>query len=564
VARWFARAFPGGPTPAQERAIPLIAEGRSVLLSSPTGTGKTLAGFLAILGDLFAREERGDLPARLDTIYVSPLKALANDVAKNLQAPLEGIEEELGWRPGRVRVALRTGETTPRERARMALQPPHVLVTTPESLALILLSPRWRVPLLGVRRVLVDEVHALAATKRGAHLALSLERLEARLDRPLQRIGMSATVRPLEEAAAFLAGGRPCERIAVTPPKRVELRAGTPHPAPFRVSGAAVEEALFGRMEETIARARSTIVFANTRHLTESVVRELRLRAGDRHGADDEDDEPGGLVAPHHGSMSKESRVSVEDRLRGGRLKCVVTSSSLELGIHAEAVDEVLMVGSPKLVARALQRVGRSGHSVGAEARGLMLAPCPDELAECAAVARLAAARDVEPLAVPPGGLDVLAQHLAALAAERSHTLDEALELTRRAWPYRELSREDADAVLHFLRDDARLVQYDGERFVCRSQAARIALARRGGTIPRVRLVRVFHGERFVGEVEEDFAAGLEPGTSIFQLAGERWRFVRPALLSIHVEPARGKEPTVPEWHAEALAASPQVLDEVR
>lgn len=564
VARWFARSFPGGPTEAQRLAIPLIAAGENVLLSSPTGTGKTLAGFLAILSDLFDRAEDGALPSRVDTVYVSPLKALANDVTRNLEAPLRGIEAEMCAKRGTVRHGLRTGETPQHVRARMAANPPHVLVTTPESLALLLLSPRWHVPLRTVRRVIVDEVHALAETKRGAHLALTLERLDRRAQRPLQRIGMSATVRPLEEAAAFLTGGRPCRVEHVKHGKQVALRAGLHHPDPLHASQERIEDALYARLDETISGSRSTLVFTNNRKGAEQMVLALRTRFGEKYGtAEDEEDQSTSLVAPHHGSMSKESRITVEERLKRGELKCVVTSTSLELGVHVDDVDEVVMLGSPKYVSRALQRVGRSGHHVGAHARGVMLSSEPDELAECVAIAGRVATRDVEPLRVPPGGLDVLAQHLTALAVDGTHTVEEALALTRSAWPYRALSEADLDATLCYLRDDARLIHHDGKRFGARSAAARITLARSGGAIPRAGLIRVLHGARFVGEVEEAFAEALNEG-DIFQLAGEAWRFLGPAILSIHVEPARGKMPTVPEWRSEGLAASPAVLQDMR
>jgi len=564
VARWFQRSFPAGPTEAQARAIPLIADGHNILLSSPTGTGKTLAGFLAILSDLFDKAEDNALPASVDTIYVSPLKALANDVMHNLEAPLRGIEAELGCKRGTVRHALRTGETPQHVRARMAAAPPHVLVTTPESLALLLLSPRWHAPLRQVRRVIVDEVHAIAETKRGAHLALTLERLDARAEQPLQRIGMSATVKPLDEAASFLTGGRPCRIEHIDHGKQVALKAGLSHPDPMHASQGRIEEALYARLDETITRSKSTLVFTNNRKGAEEMVMGLRERFGQKYGTtEDKEDQSTSLVAPHHGSMSKESRVTVEDRLKRGELKCVVTSTSLELGVHVDDVDEVIMLGSPKCVSRALQRVGRSGHQVGARAHGVMLAAEPDELAECAAIAGRVATRDVEPLRIPTGGLDVLAQHLTALAVDGTHTVEDAFALTRCAWPYRELSKDDLDATLRYLRDDARLIHYDGARFGARSVAARITLARSGGSIPRAGLVRVLHGARFVGEIEEAFAEALDEG-DIFQLAGEAWRFVGPAILSIYVEPARGLTPTVPEWRSEGLAASRFVLDDTR
>ena len=549
VAAWVGRALGGVLTPAQAQGVPRILAGENVLVSSPTGSGKTLAAFLGVLSELCREDDAGTLGRPgIRCVYVSPLKALARDVARNLLGPLEGV-----GRGGRVRVAMRTGDTPPSERARMARDPPHVLVTTPESLALVLGSPRLRPALAALRWVVVDEVHALMGTKRGAHLALSLERLPE-----AQRIGLSATVRPLEEAARFLCGARPCAIVEVPRERAPRLVVG-------RVRD---EDEALERAAAVVQENRATLVFTNTRASAERVAARLAERLGD---AADEDpsvdpehavpDAPG-VVAPHHGSMSREARVVVEERLKRSELRCVVASSSLELGIHADEVDAVVLLGSPKSSARALQRVGRSGHRVGGEPRGWLLAEDADEVLEGAAVALLAARGEVEPTPVPPGGLDVLAQHLLGLALEDAPTVDHAWALARRAWPYRDLPRGDVDALVAHLAD-ARLVRRDGARFEAAGGRARMTYAMTAGAIPDAALLRVLDGGRYVGEVDEAFAEALQPG-DVFQLAGRAWRFERALGRSVHVAPAPGRRATVPAWRSEGLSASPLVMTELQ
>ena len=551
VRAWLALAL-GEPTPAQAQAVPAILAGENVLVSSPTGSGKTLAAFLGVLSELLRLDDADALGEGIRVVYVSPLKALARDVSRNLLAPLQGV-----GRAERIRVAMRTGDTPRAERDRMARQPPHVLVTTPESLALVLSSPRLQPALRSVRFVVVDEVHALLATKRGAHLALSLERLETRCERPPQRIGLSATVQPLEEAARFLAGGRPCRAVEVP-------RASPPRLEVVRVRD---EEDAVERAAAVVAAHKTTIVFTNTRAGAERVAALLHDAMGapaeDEGDAQEDDVEraPVSPVAPHHGSMSREDRVVVEDRLKRSDLRCVVASSSLELGIHVDDVEAVVLLGSPRSAARALQRVGRSGHKVGGEPRGWLLASDPDELLEGAAIAELAAEGRIEPLAVPAGGLDVLAQHLLGLSLDGPVALDEAWALARRAWPYRALPREDVDSLVAHLAE-RRLIRREGARFVAASGRARMTYHMQAGTIPDAALLRVLAEGTYVGEVDEAFAEALEPG-EIFRLAGRAWRYERALGRSVHVTPAPGRLATVPEWRAEGLAASPLVLAEV-
>ena len=547
VAAWVERAL-GRPTPAQAQAVPRILAGEHVLVSSPTGSGKTLAAFLGVLSELCRMDDAGALGEGVRCVYVSPLKALARDVAKNLLRPLEGV-----GRAARIRVAMRTGDTPQAERERMVRRPPHVLVTTPESLALVLGSTRMRPALAGLRWLVVDEVHALMATKRGAHLALSLERLP-----PAQRVGLSATVRPLDEAARFLCGARPCAVVKVPRQRAPRLVLG-------RVRD---EDEALERAAAIVQENRTTLVFTNTRASAERVAARLGERLGepeeDEASVDPEHAAPDdhAVVAPHHGSMSREARVVVEERLKRSELRCVVASSSLELGIHADDVDAVVLLGSPKSSARALQRVGRSGHQVGGEPKGGLLAEDADELLEGAAIARLAARGEVEPTPVPVGGLDVLAQHLLGLALDGPTTVDDALDLARRAWPYRDLARADVDALVAHLAD-VRLVRREGARFAAAGGRARMTYSMTAGAIPDAALLRVLADGRYVGEVDEAFAEALQPG-DVFQLAGRAWRFERAMGRSVHVEPAPGRRATVPAWRSEGLSASPLVMGELR
>lgn len=531
LARWLADTH-GAPTPAQHATIPRLLAGEHVLLSSPTGSGKTLAAFLAVLTDLV---QRAPLQERTYCVYVSPLRALVNDMAKNLAAPIEGAGLD-------VRVAIRTGDTTAYERQKQARKPPHILVTTPESLALLLSSPVARENLRGVKWVVVDEIHAIAETKRGAQLSLTLERLAA-FSGEFQRVGLSATVSPVETVAEFLGGDRPVHAIEVPPKAPPALDVDMPVPEPLALTTSQLDEALLDRIEREISSSKTLLVFTNTRASAERLAARLKKRhAPDEVETESVDPEFGegedDLVAPHHGSMSKASRLVVEERLKRAEVRCVVASSSLELGIHAEHVDRVILLGSPKSAARALQRIGRSGHRPGDTARATLLVSDPGELPEALAVRRLAMERVVEDVAIPENALDVLAQHLVALRLDADLSADAAFALTRRAFSHRSLAREDFDAVWEDL-----------------PRVPRFAYLQNAGTIPESGLLKVFHGETYVGEVEEDFAAGLQPQDA-FLLAGKVWRYVRATPARVLVVPAKAGEGSVPAWRGEGISAT--------
>ena len=519
---------------------------------SPTGSGKTLAAFLGVLSELHALHARGRLEERVYAVYVSPLRALVHDMARNLEAPLAGIARRLGLDEPPVRVGLRTGDTPRAERERQARRPPHVLVTTPESLALVLSSPRLRPHLRGLRWMLVDEVHALAETKRGTQLALAMERLAEHAGE-FQRVGLSATVAPLDRVAAFLGGDRPV-RVEEAPPE------GEPEVEVALAEG----EEMLALVGDLVAAHRTTLVFSNTRRAAERVAAALRERrvelAGDdleEHSVDPAFGAPdaGALVAPHHGSMSREARLVVEERLKRAEMRCVVTSSSLELGVHVGTVDHVVLLGSPKASARALQRVGRAGHAPGLPRRATLVVEDADELPGAYALADLVRRRVVEEVRVPEAPLDVLAQHVLALALDGERRAGDAWRLTCRAMPYRSLSLSDFDAVLDHLERE-KLVEREADRFRAPHARQRRAHHAHAGTIPESALLRVHHGERYVGAVEEAFAESLSPG-DVFQLAGEAWRFARATPARLLVHPARGEAPTVPAWRSEGASLSP-------
>ncbi len=553
-------------TPPQVAAIPAIHAGRNVLVAAPTGTGKTLAAFLTVLSELVALHEAGTLADGIHAVYVSPLRALGYDVQRNLERPLAEISARMlasgsvtpdDDAEAPIRVASRTGDTTPAERRRMQKRPPHILVTTPESLAILLATPGFRAAFATVRWVVVDEVHALAGDKRGVHLALTLERLAAAARAPIIRVGLSATVAPLEGVARWLAGSRRrCEivewrtdRAAAFTVRSVLSGEVIPNPQTVqRLVGATVAE----RVEAN----RTTLVFTNTRAATERLAHRLMQRFGED------------AVAAHHSSLAREERLRVEERLRAGDLRCVVTSTSLELGIDIGTVDETVLVGSPRDATRALQRVGRSGHRIDRHPRGLFIATGVEDLFETIVVAEHAASGTLDPARIPTAPLDVLAQQLVAMAAERDWREDEAFTLVRRAAPYARLTRADFDAVLDYLSEaDTELeeqrvyakIERDGAVFRARSQTVRTIFYQNVGTITGGASVRIkpLGASEPVGTVEEDFIERLVAGDR-FLLAGRVWAFRYAQGMTAFVSPAGGR-PSVPRWASELMPATPGV-----
>jgi ATP-dependent Lhr-like helicase len=580
VREWFTATFPQGPTPAQRLAWPAVASGENLLLVSPTGTGKTLAAFLAILDGLFVEHAAGTLWPGLRCVYVSPLRSLGYDIERNLAGPLEGVRTRLGLDESPVRVGVRTGDTTAHQRRRFRDAPPHLLITTPESLALMLSQPSWHGHWATVGHLIVDEVHALVPTKRGTDLAVSLERLAARSGRDPLRIGLSATCRPAEPVARFLVGpDRPCRVVEAptpegTPPTVLEVESLLKSDeAPHR---GLTYRRLLRRLSRVVDGNRTTVVFANTRAFTEKITHDLRQSLGNDPNCPD----AAAAVAAHHSALDAKRRHEVEAALKAGTLRAVVTSTSLELGVDIGSADLTVQVGLPGGVARLLQRVGRSGHSVGVASRGLLLAATPAELAGAVVTARAAREGRVEPLRLIAAPLDVLCQQLIGMACEGEWVCDEAYSLVRRSAPMADLSRDDFDACLAFLAGDLasppgayepepggsprwtspRLWRRAG-LFGVRNQRVVRWFRSNVGTITSEESVRVMAGGVDVGTLEGSYAERLSPGDR-FVLDGRSLEFRRLDGLVVLAKPASG-EPALPRWTSDRQALTAELACEL-
>ena len=565
LREWFqARAWT--PTQPQIEGWPLIRAGRDVLISAPTGSGKTLAAFSICLDRLIEQASDGALPDQTLVVYVSPLKALTNDVRKNLEIPLGEIvelAEHTSTPLAPIRTAVRTGDTTTAERARMLRKPPHVLVTTPESLFILLTAEKSRALFTNVSTVIVDEIHAMAADKRGSHLALTLSRLDALVEagsgsKP-QRIGLSATVRPLDEVARFLSAG--AQIVDVGSKREIDLAIEVPRDELGPVASAEMWAEIYDRVAEHIRARRTTLVFVGTRRMSERVAFALTERLGE------------GVVMPHHGSLSKEKRFEAEHKLKNGELRAVVATASLELGIDIGTIDLVVQLGSPRSVAVGLQRIGRSGHWVGAKPEGRFFATTRDELLECAALVRAIRAGKLDALRIPRAPLDILAQQIVAAAATDEWKTDALFDLMRSAYPYRDLPRKDFDDVLTMLADgvahsrgrSGAFLHYDrvNERVRAR-RGARMAAITSGGAIPETANYNVVAEPEghIVGTLDEDFAVESLSG-DVFLLGTNSWRIRRVEPGVVRVEDAHGAAPTVPFWNGEGPGRTIELSHEV-
>jgi ATP-dependent Lhr-like helicase len=560
VVAWFQGTFGAGPTAAQAKGWTEILRGHDTLITAPTGSGKTLAAFLASIDSLVHRAERNELGDGIDVLYVSPLKALSSDVRKNLEAPLEGIRaaaREQGLVPPDIRVALRTGDTPAKVRAQILKQAPHILITTPESLYLMLTSERPRALLQRVRTVIVDELHALMRDKRGSHLALSLARLDAITERRPQRIGLSATIAPIEEAARFLVGfdagaSRPCAVVDVGHRRDLDLGVEVPTTDLEAIPTHEQWGEIYDRIAALVREHRTTLVFVNTRRMAERVAQHLAERLGEA------------CVGAHHGSLAKERRLALETRLKSGEMRALVATASLELGIDVGSVDLVCQIGSPRAVTTLLQRIGRSGHALGRTARGRMFATSRDELVECAALVQATVAGRLDRVEPPVAPLDVLAQQLVAECAAREWEDDGLYRLVREAAPFADLPRAEFDDVVASLREGqaarlgrgGALLHHDrvGGRLRGR-RAARLVALQNGGAIPEAADYRVLldPDETFVGTVNEDWAIESMAG-DVFVLGSHAWRIRRVESRSgvVRVVDAEGQSPNVPFWLGEA------------
>ena len=572
VRDWFAADFPAGPTEAQSLAWPSILARRHTLLISPTGTGKTLAAFLAILDGLYREHEAGTLAAGLRCVYLSPLRSLGYDIERNLARPIEAIRGRLGLDKSPVRVGVRTGDTSAYARRKLRDDPPHLLITTPESLALLLSQPAWSPGWRGVTHLIVDEAHALAATKRGADLAVSLERLATMAEGEPVRIGLSATCRPADPVARFLVGpGRACDVIEASGPE------GAPSTTIAVESLIEADEAphrgltyrrLLRRLETALGSNRTTIVFANTRAFTEKVTHDLRALPAFEAEPDS--------IAAHHSALDADRRRTVEAALKAGELRAVVSSTSLELGVDIGEADLSVLVGLPGSASRCLQRVGRAGHRPGVATRGLLLAATPAEVAGAVVTAEAARAGRVEPLRPIEAPLDVLCQQLLGIASAGETSADEAFALVTRSGPMANLSRADFDACLDFLAGDlaAPAGAYEPEpgstpkwtapriwrtrgRFGVRSP--RVARWLRGniGTITSEESFRVLVDGTPIGTLEAAYAERLQAGDK-FVLDGRAMEFRRVEGTLVHAR-ASGGEPTLPRWSSDRQGLSAEL-----
>ena len=571
VQAWFGSRF-DSPTRAQALGWPAIAQGRHTLIAAPTGSGKTLAAFLTCLDGLVRAGLDGGLPERTEVVYVSPLKALSNDIRRNLADPLAGITalaQSDGTPLPEIRAAVRTGDTLASQRQAMAKRPPHVLITTPESLYILLTSESGRKALRGVRTLILDELHAVAGNKRGSHLSLSVERLCELADGPVTRIGLSATQRPIEEVARLLVGGQAigpdgkadCLVVDTGHAREVDLALELPDDELGPIATHEQWAQTLDRVAELVKAHETTLLFVNTRRLVERLSHQMSQRIGEE------------SVVPHHGSLSQQTRHEAELRLKEGKVRLCVATSSLELGIDIGTVDLVCQIGSPRSIGLLLQRVGRSGHSLMGTPKGRLFPLTRDELLECMAMLRGFHRGNLDRLAIHPWPLDVLAQQIVAECASREWDEDALYDLCRRAYPYRDLPRERYDQVVGMLargvaprrgRRSAHLHRDGVNRKLRGRRGARLAALTNGGAIPDNADYDVIAEPEniFVGSVNEDFAIESMRG-DIFLLGNTAWRIRRVESGRVRVEDAQGQAPTIPFWLGEAPGRTAELSDEV-
>jgi ATP-dependent helicase Lhr and Lhr-like helicase len=560
VSNWFSKQF-SEPTPPQEHAWPSIKNRNHTLIAAPTGSGKTFAAFLSAIDDLVRQGVEGTLEDVTQVVYVSPLKALSNDIQKNLQEPLAGIEQELklmGLAEVNIRTFVRTGDTPAHERTAMIKRPPHIIVTTPESLYILLTSEGGRRVLKTARTLIVDEIHAMVGDKRGSHLALSIERLQALVGEDLVRIGLSATQKPIEEVARFLVGsaniaedGTPnCTIIDSGHKRELDLAIEVPSSPLGAVMSGEVWDEVYDRLAQLINSHQTTLIFVNTRRMAERVARHLGERVGDEN------------VTSHHGSLAREQRLAAEQRLKAGELKALVATASLELGIDIGDIDLVCQLASTRAISTLLQRVGRSGHSVTGFPKGRLFPTTRDELIECAALLDSIRRGELDQLSIPEKPLDILAQQIVASVAADEWSEDDLFDTIRRAYPYRRLDRAEFDEVIAMLRDGfttrrgrrGAYLHHDMINHRLRGRkGARLTAITSGGAIPDTAdyAVVLEPTDALIGSVNEDWAIESMQG-DIFQLGNASWEIVRVENGRVRVLDAHGKPPSIPFWLGEA------------
>ena len=556
VKEWFENNFDDF-TPAQKQAIPEIHKGNNILVSSPTGSGKTLTAFLSVINELTELADKGELEDKVYCIYISPLKALDNDIERNLEQPLREIEK-IAKKPLGIRKAVRTGDTSQYQRTKMLKSPPHILITTPETLSILLVAPKFREKLSHVKYVIVDEIHSLAENKRGVHLSLSLERLQ-HLIGGYTRIGLSATVSPLEEVAKFLVGyeygnERDCILVDIDYLKELDIEVISPVDDIVIADDEDTRMATYALIDELAMEHKTTLIFTNTRSATERYVYNLKKLYGEHFNNNN--------IMAHHSSLSKESRLKTEEKLKKGELKVVVSSTSLELGIDIGYIDLVILINSPKSVSRALQRIGRSGHRLHEKSKGRIIVTDRDELVECSVLLKNAKEGKIDNIKIPKDCLDVLAQHIYGMGIENPWDIDYAYDVIRKSYCYKDLERDDYEDVLSYLAGEyveleeryvyAKIwIDYKENTFGKRGKLARMLYSTNIGTIPDHSAVAVKCDGEVIGKVEEDFVEKLKKGDS-FVLGGRTYKFNYGRGMTINVSPASGP-PTIPSWYSEQL-----------
>jgi ATP-dependent Lhr-like helicase len=589
VKEWFNEQFEG-LSPPQKYSFDLIHEDENSLICAPTGSGKTLSAFLAVLNDLFQMGDKGELDDEIYAVYVSPLRALNNDIQRNLEDPLEGIKEkaeEMGYDVPEVRSAVRTGDTTDKEKSEQLKNSPHILITTPESLGIVLDSPKLKEKLKNARYLITDEIHSLSENKRGVHLSLSYERLEEMANTSPTRIGLSATQAPIDEIAKYLVGyeadievgkketeydpvnssdiasdedyeTRGCTIVDVAASKEIDLETVSPVRDLIHTPPDEINEAMYDQIHNYVQEHESTIIFTNTRSATERVVNNLKDRFPDYY----EDN-----IGAHHSSMSREVRLEVEEKLKKGEMKVGVTSTSLELGVDIGAVDLVLQLGSPKGVARGIQRIGRSGHRIGKKAKGKMIVTDRDDAMECSVLTKCAKEDELDRIQIPRNALDVLAQHVVGMACNHRWDIDHAYNVIRKSYNYRHLEQEDFEAVMKYLAGEYELEDQNVYRKIWRNEKrglfgrsgkmTRVIYMTNIGTIPDESGydVETRGDKNYVGTLDEEFLDRLTKG-DIFTLGGSTYEFKYAKGMKVFVDPKPNASPTVPSWYSERLPLS--------
>jgi ATP-dependent Lhr-like helicase len=591
VKEWFRDQFPGLSKP-QRYSFDLIHQGENSLICAPTGSGKTLSAFLSALNELFAMGESGELNDEVYVVYISPLRALSNDIERNLEDPLQGIKEkaeEMGYDVPEVRSMVRTGDTTDAEKREMRENPPHIMITTPESLGILLDSPKFKESMRNVKYSIVDEIHSLSENKRGVHLSLSLERMEDMANGSFTRIGLSATQAPITEIARYLCGyeageettqketqdqetvdaaevvpgeeyePRGCRIVDVSASKEIDLETISPVSDLIHTPADEIREAMYDQMHNLIEEHESTIIFTNTRSATERVVNNLKERYPDFY----EDD-----IGAHHGSMSREERLEVEENLKKGNMRVGVTSTSLELGVDIGSVDLVLQLGSPKGVARGIQRIGRSGHQIGEKAKGKMIVTDRDDAVECSVLSKCAKEDELDKIQIPRNCLDVLAQHIVGMACNHRWDIDHAFNVVRKSHNFVNLSLQQYENVLTYLAGEYELEDQNVYRKIWRDEEeglfgrsgkmTRVIYMTNIGTIPDESgydVVTRKGDDNYVGSLDEEFLDRLTKG-DIFTLGGSTYEFRYAKGMKVFVDPKPQKSPTVPSWYSERLPLS--------